>query len=267
MQAKKVAKTTVCIALRLCIAGTLALNSVVIPPLVSPARADVLGDIGGILTDPLKLGKASQNILESVQRLQLMLNQIGSLEATTNSDLADRILQVKDVVDEVIAAVDRNVANLSQIIAQAEMQIASLEQTIYLDAQSILDKVQCVAQNIATIQVQEAVANAVSALSDADPSIRFLGIKIIDLKARKVQITDPDQAYISIREGYLKRLSALRPTDSAYTIVSTYANIERLAEGASCAYRDPTLAALFLKEEFNYQRLAEPWANIPVVMQ
>lgn len=257
------AQALVRIALRLCVTGILVINSVVAPP---TAKADVIGDFSGILTDPLKLGKASENILQSVERMQLMLNKVGSLEATTNADLADRISQVKDIVDQVIAAVDRNVANLANIIAQAENKLASLEQTIYRDAQSLLDKAQCVTQNIATVQMQEAVANAVAALSDSDLGITFFGFKIIDLKARKVQITDPDQAYISVRNGYLRKLSRLRPTDSAYAIISTYVNIERLAENASCAYRDPTLAVLFLKEEFNYRRLTEPWARIPVVI-
>lgn len=259
----KVSQKLICIALKLCLIGTLVLPGVFAPP---PARANVFGDAWGIVTDPLKLGKASDNLLQSVERIQLMLNQVGQLEATANVDLANRISQVQQLVDGVISAVDRNVANLRDIVAQAEVQMASLEQIVYLDAQSILDKVQCVAQNIATIQVQEAVANAVAALHDSDPSITFLGIKIINLKTRNVVITDPDQAYISVRDGYLKKLAALGAGDDAYTIVSTYANIERLAEGASCAYRDPTLASLFLKEEFNYRRLAEPWANIPMEM-
>jgi hypothetical protein len=258
------AKTLVCIALRLCIAGTLVVTNVVNPP---PAKASVIGDFTGILTDPLKLGRASDNILQSVERVQAMLNQVGALEATTNVDLANRISDVKDIVDEVIGAVDHNVANLGEIVKQAEDRMASLEQIIFIDAQSILDRVQCVAENMATVQIQEAVANAVATLVRSDPHIALFGIKIIDLKAGNVQITDPDKAYMSLRDGYLKRLAALRATDSAYAIVSTYANIERLAQGASCAYRDPTLAAFFLKQEFDYQRLAEPWSIIPPVMQ
>ena len=146
-------------------------------------------------------------------------------------------------------------------------QLALLERRIYLDAEGILKKVQCVATNIATIKLQEAVASAAAALNDAGPSIRFLGFKIIDLKLKRVQITDPDKAYTSIRDGYLKRLAALGPTDSAYEIISTYANIGRLAEDAGCAYDDPTLAAMFLNEQFKYRLLAQSWAIIPVKMQ
>ena len=258
---------SVFIVLRLFIASTLALNCVIIPFLSIPAKADdVIGDFSGILTDPLKLGHASDKILQAVQRMQQMLNQAGTIEATTNTDLAARIHDVKDIVDRVISAVDQDVANLSQIIAQGETQIALLEDTIYRDVESILDKVHCLVQNITTVQLQEAVASSVAALKDADPSIRFLGINIVDLKLRKVEITEPDQAYISIKNGYLKKLDKLVSTDRAYTIVSTYANIERLAEDASCSYHDPTLVAMFLKEEFEYRRLAEPWKTVPVVM-
>jgi len=254
------------IPLRLIVAGSLFLSNLV-PPLTSPARADVLGDVWGIATDPIKLGRASQNILNSVERIQQMLNQLGNVESTTNQDLTDRINQVKGVVDEVITAVNQNASNLQQIIDDAEQKIAALENQIYLDAESLLDRVQCIAQNLATIQIQQAIANAVAELREADPEITFLGITIINLHLRQIKITDPDRAYMSVRDGYLNRLNALGPDSSAYTIVSIYGNIERLAEGASCAYRDPTVALIFLKEEFNYRRLAAPWANIPMVMQ
>src|ERR1700733_344063 len=157
-------------------------------------------------------------------------------------------------------AINQNVADLQQIISQAEQRILRLENQMYLDAESLLNKLQCVAQNIATVQIQELVGNAVAELKAADPSITFLGIKIINLRLKQVQITDPDQAYASVRDAYLKRLNSVQPTDPAYAVVSTFANIERLAEEASCAYTDPTVAAAFLREEFNYRRLAGAWA-------
>lgn len=256
----KVAKTLACIALRKCIAGTLVLGSLVLPP---SAKADVVGDFRDELTDPLKLGKASNNILESVERMQLMLNQVGSLEATTNADLAERIRQAKVVVDNVIAAVDRAAKNLREIVTEAENSLASLERSIYLDAQRILDKVQCVAQN-ATDQAEEAVAKAAGALRESDPHITFLGFTIIDLKLNKVHITDPDRAYLSIRDGYLKTLeTTLRPTDSAYTIISAYANIGRVAWKTRCAYPVNSPAQAFLlNQEFDYLRLAKSWESI-----
>jgi hypothetical protein len=110
LHAEKMAKPLARIGLRFCIAGTLVLQSLVIPP----ARANVFD------FDPLQLGHASDNILQSVERIQLMLDQVGSLEKTTNADLANRISQVKDVVDEVIAAVNQNAANLREIIAEAD---------------------------------------------------------------------------------------------------------------------------------------------------
>jgi hypothetical protein len=260
----KLMKTFACISLRLCVAGTLLLNSVVIPPAV---KADVIGDLSGVLADPIKLGQASNDILKSVERIQLMLNQVGSIEATTNVDLANRISQVRDVVDEVITAVDQNVANLSQIISKAETEMATLEQTIYLDAQELLNKAQCVAQNITTIDVQQAIVNAVASLQASDPTVTILGIKALNLQLKTVQIIDPDQAYISIRDAYNKKLAALGPSDSAYTIISTYANIERVALDASCAYTDPTLLAVFHKEEFNYSRLSQPWIKMNVLIR
>ena len=71
-------------------------------------------------------------------------------------------------------AINQNVADLQQIISQAEQRILRLENQMYLDAESLLNKLQCVAQNIATVQIQELVGNAVAELKAADPSITQL---------------------------------------------------------------------------------------------
>jgi len=114
--------------------------------------------------------------------------------------------------------------------------------------------------------MQQAIVTAVATLKAADPSIRILGYKAIDFNAKTVVVTDPDLLYVSLKSGYQKRLKALGEKDPAYTIISTYANIERVAENASCAYSDPTIKAMFLKEEFTYQMLAMPWRSVSVVM-
>jgi Holliday junction resolvasome RuvABC endonuclease subunit len=253
-------KTLACISVRLCVAAML-LNGVVIPP---AAKADPIGDLSGILANPFKLGQASSGILESVERIQQMLSQVGSIEATTNADLANRISQVKGVVDDVITAVDQNVATLSQVISQAETQMAALERAIYIDAQNLLNQVQCVAHNITTIDVQEAIANAVASFQASGATVKILGVGVINLKLKTVQIIDPDQAYISVRDGYLKQLAAIGPADSAYKIISIYSNIERVALDASCAYTDPTLLAKFHTEEFKYSTLSQPWNKMNV---
>ncbi len=252
---------------RAALAVALIVNSLAFPPFAHRAHAFAIGDIPDLITDPLKLGKASQNILEAVERIQLMLNQLSNIEGTVNQDLKARIDQVKGVVDEVIAAADRGEDALKQILAQAENTVLSLERQIYIDAESLIDQVQCVAQNIASVQIQEAIANAVAELKQSNPGISLFGIRIVNLDLKQVIITDPDQAYISVRDGYLKRLDGLQPSSSAYTIVSTYANVERLAQESSCAFRDPELAAIFLSEQFKYQVLASAWQTVPVVMQ
>lgn len=255
------------VALRVFIACAVAMNGALIPFLASPAKANTVGDdFSGILTDPLKLGKASDNILQAVERMQAMLSQAASLEATANAHLAARIQDVKDIVTNVLNAVDQQVGNLKQIIADAELNIALLEAKIFQDIKAILYQVQCVAQNIGTQQLQQAIVSSIATLKAADPGIKILGIKIVGTNLNTVEVQDPDQMYRSMKAGYEKRLDNLRPTDSAYTIVSTYANLERLAENAGCAYSDPTLSSMFVKEELKYRGLSEPWKTVSVVM-
>jgi Holliday junction resolvasome RuvABC endonuclease subunit len=255
------------VALRVFIACAVAMNGVMIPFLASPAKANTVGDdFSGILTDPLKLGKASDNILESVKRMQAMLDQAGSLEATTNAHLAARIQDVKDIVNKVLNAVDQHVADLKQIIADAELKIALLEAKMFQDIKALLHQVQCVAQNIGTQQLQQAIVSSLATLKAADPGIKILGFKIVGTDWKTVEVQDPDQMYRSLKAGYEKKLDNLRPTDSAYTIVSTYANLERLAENAGCAYSNLTISEMFVKEELKYEGLSEPWKTVSVVM-
>jgi len=255
------------ICARTLLACVFLVNSAITPLTGNSAEAEsVIADAWGIAVDPIKLGRASQNILNSVEQVQLLLNQIGSVETRTNQDLADRISQMKSIVDGVVLAVDQNVANLREIITEAEQKIVALEKQIYLDAESLLDRVQCVAENIMKVQLQEAIADSVAELIAANVSINVRGFKIFNLRLKEIQVTDPDQAYISVRDGYLRRLNALKPNDSAYTIVSAYANIERRAQEASCLVPDPTVQAELLKEEFEYRRLAGAWAVVPVTM-
>jgi hypothetical protein len=71
------------VALRIFIACAIAMNGVMMPFLASPAKANTVGDdFSGILTDPLKLGKASDNILQAVERMQMMLDQVAAIATT-----------------------------------------------------------------------------------------------------------------------------------------------------------------------------------------
>ena len=226
------------------------------------ARASAIGDVWGIATDPLKLGKASEKILEAIDRVGPLIQQVNQLEGTTNQDLRDRLDQLQAIVDEVTSAVDRNVANVMQIVAQAEMSVAIIEQQVYADAVDILSRTQCLVENVATDEIQRAISAAVGDLRKADPSITFLGFRIINLATNDVQVLDPDQAYVSIRDNYLLSLAKLKATDPAYKIVSIYANISRIAALTRCHYQDKPLAVILLQQEREYDRLAWYWTQV-----
>jgi hypothetical protein len=68
------------------LACLILLSGSVAPATISPANADVLGDLGGvagdiwgIATDPLKLGQGSQNILESVRDHPVVLPSLRTI--------------------------------------------------------------------------------------------------------------------------------------------------------------------------------------------
>jgi hypothetical protein len=233
----------------------------------SGGLGDAVGDAVGIVTDPVKLGRASDNLLQAVQPINAMLPQVAGLEGKTNDDLRDRIAQVQAIVDRVIAAVDQNVSNLQSIVAEAEHQMNDLENKIFLDAQALLRQVQCLAHDMLTVQVPQGFASALRELRQADPSIRIFGLKVGDLTTNDVQVEDPFGAYMSAKQQLLNSLDQLGPDAPAYSISHTYGTIANLAYLTRCGdlgNTQPATDAMLLRDELKYEQLQAPWSTVVI---
>jgi hypothetical protein len=230
--------------------------------LASAAHADVLSDIGGVITDPFKLGKASENILESVNRINAMLQE---LEGKTNQDLKDRIAQVQTLVDGVISAVDRNVKDVKEIVANAEAQINKLEEKIVSDAEELLHKVQCTVRVILDQEIENGLTKIVEQLRSANPALRLFGIPIANITVRQIKTEDPFDAYLETKAALLAEYRKIGPHDGAYKIPQTFGNIATLAYLTRCedtANTKPAVDQILLKEEIEFKRLQQPWTSV-----
>jgi hypothetical protein len=136
---------------------------------VNPAHGNVVGDAWGIACDPLKLGHASDNILASVERINEVIGQLKGLEGQTNEDVEARLKQLQGIVNDVISGVNQD-------IQKAEQAVSAIERQVYNDVIDIVQRVECLAQDLATVQLQEAIVNALNTVRAAHLNIKILGI-------------------------------------------------------------------------------------------
>jgi hypothetical protein len=72
-----------------------------------PSSSNFFGDLWGIATDPLKLGRASGEFSNSLQRTLIQLEE---LERHGNYDVKERLEQIRSIVRDVIAGSQETIA-------------------------------------------------------------------------------------------------------------------------------------------------------------
>jgi hypothetical protein len=240
--------------IRLRLIGAVLLTGIFGVGVSSPAFAGrFFKDVWGVVTDPLKLDKASSELSSSVDR---SLIQLSALEGSANAHVEQRLDQIRSILNE---AIDRE--NIS--IASAISQMETLEDSINDDAISLVYRGQCVAEVAMLDQAQRGFAAAIDNLIKTDPGIRILGITIITFHAKHVQIDDPDKAYISARDNVMSKLrETTNDSTDAYEILSAYQNLERAARFARCHYIDQDIGKKYTKEINELERLSDPWVSV-----
>jgi len=226
--------------------------------LTNSCRANLLGEAYGIVTDPLKLAKGSQNILDSVIRVQGLMKDLDSMEVRTNKDISDRLMQVKGITDQVIAAVDRNVAVAVTLVDQMNQ----LEKDIFARAEGLIEKARCLVANTMD-ELDTELKRAALTLKTANPRITLLGIPIINLTTSEVKIDDPWQGYLSIANFHLAEIQKLTDTSPAREFLHHYGEIVRLGKRAQCAY-EGTSGATWLEQMYviPYSELQDQWITV-----
>lgn len=220
---------------------------------VHTAEANFFQDVWGVVTDPLKLQKSSSTLSDSVER---SLIELKALEGTTNGHVQERLDQIRSIVNSAIGGTN-------DAIASAISQMNQLERQINDDAVNIIYRGQCVIEVGTMDQIQRMYADFIANLRESEPGISIFGIKIISISAKKVDVTDPDKAFFSLKEAVLKRLrSDIKDDTSAYDILSAYQNLARLARLTRCHYIDLPLAAVMTREVNDLNRLSLPWTQV-----
>jgi hypothetical protein len=210
-------------------------------------------DAWGVITDPLKLQQSSSTLSDSLQR---SLIQLSTLEAQGNYDAQQRLEQIRSIVQDVIGGT-------AVTISLETAKMLELEAAINADAVKLIYRAECASEVVVMNQLQRGFAQLMANLQKADPSIRLVGIRVIDLTANNIVIDDPDQAYISTKSTLLAQLQKDVADDSkAYEILSAYQNLEMAAKFTRCYYLDQALEKRFVEEVNELERLSLPWVLI-----
>jgi hypothetical protein len=104
-----------------------AASSVLLASFAPSLAGNFFEDAWGVVTDPLKLGKASSVLAESLQR---PLIQLQALEAQGNYDVQQRLEQIRSILHDAIGGTQ-------DTIALATKNMLALEGQINADAVSL----------------------------------------------------------------------------------------------------------------------------------
>ena len=220
----------------------------------SPAKAgNIFEDAYGVVTDPVGLRRTSATLSESVERT---LIQLGALEGVANSHVEQRLEQMRSILRDAIGGA-------KEVLATATDRMISLEAQVNTDAISLIYTAKCAVDVTLKTTAEQALAALLNDVNRAKPSIRFLGVTIVDFGTKRLTIDNPNQAYVSARKEALDALDKeVSDTSPAKNIMFTYSNLQVAARYALCYY---TLngggagRAVWLAEANEMERLLLPW--------
>ena len=231
---------------------TLALSLLITVALqLGSARANFFQDVWGVVTDPLGLRRSSATLSDAVERALIQLRE---LERDANSDVRERLEQIRSIVREALSGADG-------AIAKALAAMLELEARTNQDALRLIYRAQCSVSDLQT-QFRETLARMIVDLKNANPGVDIFGYRAISTGINGIVIENPDQAYRSTRDATLAALNKkLTDKSDAYEILSTYQNLIRAAQFARCHYIGEGLEARLFEQINEWRRLSEPWVS------
>jgi hypothetical protein len=189
--------------------------------------------------DPFGLSSSSKELSEAAQRIMIQLRE---LEGIANYDVKQRLEQVRSIMRDAVSGVE-------DVIHLAMTAMLILESQVNQDAVRLIYIAKCQADVLLMTDAQKAFSQFIAKIIKADTSIKIFGIRVIDLTANNIDITEPDQAYISTKTAVLTELNKKTSDASkAYEILSAYQNLENGAKFVRCNYPGQVLQVKYTEE-------------------
>lgn len=216
----------------------------------APAKADVFGDFVGILTDPLKLGKASENAIHAIERLNI---HVETLVGRVDSSVYERLNQV--------ASISRNIKiDIDDSIQRSFVQIEALQAKIYSDTADLL---RCSVEENAE-NVRSHLSRALNDLGKRKIRLEIFGFPILWAKIDPQDIDSPIEFFREYKKLKDGKLAEVREEDHPAQITDIYADVAWMARLTRCDYASGSSKWLELYRDYELEniRLQKYWINV-----
>ncbi len=210
----------------------------------------LIGDVWGVVTDPLKLRASSSTLAESLERT---LQQLSALEGQVNGHVEQRLEQIRSIVKDALSG-ER------ELIERATDAMVQLEGKVNEDAIALIYRAECAAGHVDD-EIQNAVARVADQITKRDPRLTIFGMTAAQLKSDPIVLQQPNEVYAALKVELLKGLddAHVHEDTPAATIFWTYENLASQAKWTKCKYLDQEGAKAFTVEWNELQRLSRPW--------
>lgn len=235
----------------------------------APLAADIVKDAWGILTDPLKLGSGSSNLLASVREARDAISALDDLQAQTDENVRHYLADI----DEKIADID---GRTEARIAQVADEILEIEEVIVRDIKTVIRDVECAAIRTLEDALEQTFRDILPApLEGSSRYVQMpfgtqrgsiLGFIPWGEQPRVLEIDlstspPPDKIFRDIESAYLQSLSEATDDDRAIVLIATYANLARLAKKTSCFYQGGHFEDVLTRKYIFYNARIYPWTE------
>lgn len=224
---------------------------------VPPAYADFWSDTVGILTDPLKVGEGTDNLLHAVERASIHAER---LHEEVNDDIRDYLSQidttVSDTRDWFSLERDATISQIERTVSRSLTRVTALEEAFILDTR---DLVKC-SVTVSANTLRGLLADSLNDLGERKPRFEIFGIKVGEIKINGADIPSPISGFRQAKALYEQVIFDVGENDPPSTITDAYAEIQRLADLARCHYKnDTTVYQELYLVELEYNRKGRAW--------
>lgn len=222
-----------------------------------PAHADFWSDAVGILTDPLKIGEGTENLLHAVERAFIHAER---LQGEVDEDIRDYLTQidttVSDTRDWFSTEREATLEQIERTVSDSLTRVAALEKAFIADTR---DLVKCSGE-VTARSLRVLLADSLNDLGQRKPRFEVFGVRIGEIKIDAADIPSPISGFRQTKALYEQAISEVTEDDPPSAITDAYAEIQRLADLARCHYKnDTTVYEELYLIELEYNRRGRSW--------
>lgn len=217
---------------------------------VSPARAGFFEDAWGVVTDPLKIGKGSDNAVHAVERLAI---HVARIQRQLDESAKNRIDQVGLILRQTKFDIDDSIAKMFA-------EVATFQTKFFADTAEL---VRCSGE-ITGEAIRSNLAKALNDLGQRKPKIVIFGWVIVTAEIEARDIESPIDSFRRVKSLYDQKLAKIGENDHPAKITDIYAEVARLARLTRCHYHEDSAKWLELYSDYELEniRLQKYWTRV-----